>query len=67
MLFDRRAIRRTITSLVVTGLALAPLAVQAVTVNDLYEVTLPIQGSREAAFVEAMKLVAVRVSLSKVA
>jgi hypothetical protein len=62
MLFDRRAIRRTITSLVVTGLALAPLAVQAVTVNDLYEVTLPIQGSREAAFVEAMKLVAVRVS-----
>jgi hypothetical protein len=43
-------------------LALVSLAAQAVTVNDLYEVTLPIQGNREAAFVEALKVVAVRVS-----
>ena len=62
MLFDRRAMRRTMMKLVVAWWALAPLAVQAVTVNDLYEVTLPIQGNREAAFVEAMRLVAVRVS-----
>lgn len=65
-MLDRRAMRRTmrqtIVALVATWMALASIAVQAVTVNDLYEVTLPIQGSREAAFVEALKLVAVRVS-----
>src|SRR5690606_33760389 len=35
---------------------------QAVTVNDLYETSQPVQGSREAAFVEALKTVLVKVS-----
>jgi hypothetical protein len=44
---------------------MAPLishGAQAATVSDLYEVTLPIDGNREAAFVEALRSVAVRVS-----
>lgn len=62
MLPDRRAMRRIIMSLIASWLAMASLTADAVAVNDLYEVTLPIQGSREAAFAEAIRLVAVRVS-----
>ena len=40
--------------------AIAP--VQAVTVTDLYETAQPVEGSRDAAFVEALKTVVVRVS-----
>ena len=42
------------------GLAASP--VFAVTVPDLYEVTLPGAGDRDAAFVDALKAVAVRIS-----
>src|SRR5688572_22913777 len=35
---------------------------QAVTVPDLYETSQPVDGSRDAAFVEALKTVLVRVS-----
>jgi hypothetical protein len=62
MLLDPQAIRRLVTRLIVVWCAFVPLAAQAVTVGDLYEVALPIQGNRETAFVEAMKIVAVRVS-----
>jgi hypothetical protein len=62
MLFDRRALRLIVASLIAGWLALAASAVHAVAVTDLYEVTLPIQGNRDAAFSEALKVVAVRVS-----
>jgi hypothetical protein len=62
MLFDRRALRHIVASLIASWLVLAASAVHAVAVTDLYEVTLPIQGTREAAFSEALKQVAVRVS-----
>jgi uncharacterized protein len=41
---------------------LAFASAQAVTVPDLYETSQPVDGSREAAFVEALKTVLVRVS-----
>ena len=62
MLLDSQAIRRFVARVFVVGFACFSLAAQAVTVSDLYDVALPIQGSREAAFAEAMKVVAVRVS-----
>lgn len=62
MLLDRRAMRRVVVSCIASCLAAASLAAHAVAVNDLYEVTLPIRSTREAAFAEAMRLVAVRVS-----
>ena len=42
--------------------ALTAVPVLAVTVPDLYEVTLPVEGSRDTAFVDALKAIAVRVS-----
>jgi hypothetical protein len=41
---------------------LVAAAAQAVTVTDLYETAQPVEGSRDAAFVEALKTVLVRVS-----
>lgn len=41
---------------------LAVVSAQAVTVTDLYETAQPVDGSRDAAFVEALKTVLVRVS-----
>jgi hypothetical protein len=46
----------------VTVLGLAGTAAHAVTVSDLYEITMPIEQSRDTAFVEALKSVAVKVS-----
>ena len=48
------------TSIAVAGCACA--SAYAVSVTDLYEVTLPIEASRETAFVEALRAVAVRVT-----
>ncbi len=62
MLLDRRAMRRIFMSLIASGLAIMSCVAHAVAVDDLYEVTLPIRDSREAAFSEAMRIVAVRVS-----
>lgn len=62
MLVERQTIKRIVTSIVAGFLAFVSLTSPAVSVNDLYEVTMPIEGNREAAFVEALKLVAVRVS-----
>jgi hypothetical protein len=47
----------------VTGLlSLVDVPARAVSVTDLYEITMPIEQSRDTAFVEALKSVAVRVS-----
>jgi uncharacterized protein len=67
MLVERQTMKRFVVSapwnIVVIGLfSLIALGAEAVTVSDLYEVTLPIEGNREAAFVEALRSVAVRVS-----
>jgi hypothetical protein len=51
-----------IFTLIVTMLGLAGSTAHAVTVSDLYEVTMPIEQSRDTAFVEALKAVAVKVS-----
>ena len=40
----------------------AVVSAQAVTVPDLYDTAQPVEGSRDAAFVEALKTVLVRVS-----
>jgi hypothetical protein len=44
------------------GMLLTSAQVFAATVPDLYDVTLPMEGGRDTAFVEALKAVAVRVS-----
>jgi uncharacterized protein len=62
MLIERRTMKRIATMIVASVVTLMSFASHAVTVNDLYEVTMPIDGNREAAFVEALKAVAVRVS-----
>lgn len=62
MFLDRQAEQRIVKTLVIGWLGLASMAAQAVNIPDLYEITLPIQGSRESAFPEALKMVAVRVS-----
>jgi hypothetical protein len=41
---------------------MASAAVHAVTVNDLYEVSQPVQTTRDAAFVDALRTVVIRVS-----
>lgn len=48
------------TIIAIVGCASA--SAHAVSVTDLYEVTLPIEASRDTAFVEALRAVAVRVS-----
>lgn len=53
-------LRRTRLLLLVLAFAITPAF--AVTVPDLYEVSVPLAGGRDAAFVEAMKAVVVRVS-----
>ena len=53
-------IRRLRFLLLALAFALAPAF--AVTVPDLYEVSVPMTGGRDAAFVEALKTVVVRVS-----
>jgi hypothetical protein len=62
MLGERQTIKRFVLSVVIGLVSLISLDVQAVTVSDLYEVTLPIEANREAAFVDALRSVAVRVS-----
>lgn len=62
MLLELTAMRRIVSSLLFGVLGLVGFVAHAVSVNDLYEVTLPIQGNRESAFAEALKVVAVRVS-----
>jgi hypothetical protein len=62
MRLERQAVRRIVRTLVIGWLGFMSLAAQAVTIPDLYEVTLPIQGNRDSAFPEALKVVAVRVS-----
>lgn len=44
------------------GVALFSMPAVAVTVPDLYDVSLPVAGGRDTAFVDALKAVAVRVS-----
>jgi len=61
MFGDRKSIT-AFAALVFGLLALVAMSARAVTVADLYEVTLPIEGNRETAFSEALKAVAVRVS-----
>lgn len=61
--FARMALFRCLS----LGLALLPVVLaagvaRAVTVTDLYETAQPVEGSRDAAFVEALKTVLVRVS-----
>lgn len=54
--------RRTITGFMAVALAAVGSAAQAVSVEDLYEVTLPVERNADAAFEAALKAVAVRVS-----
>lgn len=49
-------------ALVLCAAAFAAAPAQAVTVPDLYEIAMPVTSTRDAAFVEALKAVAVRVS-----
>jgi uncharacterized protein len=62
MLVERRTIKSVWSSLAIGALCIGSLAARAVSVPDLYEVTIPIEQSRDTAFVEALKSVAVRVS-----
>jgi hypothetical protein len=62
MLVERHAVRRFVTSILAVSLAFLYSLPQAATVDNLYEVTLPIQSSRDAAFADALNAVAVRVS-----
>jgi len=62
MLVERHAVRRLFTSIMAVSLAVVCSLSQAVTVDDLYEVALPIKTTRDAAFEEALNAVAVRVS-----
>jgi uncharacterized protein len=48
--------------LALLAVVLAAPSAQAVTVTDLYETAQPVEGSRDAAFVDALKTVLVRVS-----
>lgn len=48
--------------LVALALLCAPVLVYAITVEDLYETSQPVEGSQDAAFVEALKTVVVKVS-----
>jgi len=62
MLVERRSLKLAMLSLFAFTIGLGGHDATAVSVNDLYEVTMPIEQSRDTAFVEALKLVAVRVS-----
>lgn len=62
MLVERHAVRGFFTSIMAVSLALFCCGSRAVSVDDLYEVTLPIQTTRDAAFEDALNAVAVRVS-----
>jgi hypothetical protein len=62
MLVKRRSMKHLILRLLVALLGFVGAAAHAVTVSDLYEVTMPIEQSRDTAFVEALKAVAVKVS-----
>lgn len=53
---------RLVFANVLCATLLAASSARAVTVPDLYEITLPVEGSRDTAFVDALKSVAVRVS-----
>lgn len=58
-----RALIRWLSLCVTWGLATLAMPVSAVTLNDLYEADQPVlNNAREAAFVEALKTVAIRVS-----
>ena len=48
--------------LLCASVLVATLPAQAVTVPDLYEIAMPVTGTRDAAFVDALKAVVVRVS-----
>jgi hypothetical protein len=62
MLVERRSMKAAVLSLTAVVLSFAGVAARAVSVADLYEVTMPIEQSRDTAFVEALRSVAVRVS-----
>jgi hypothetical protein len=55
-------IRRLRYCLLLCALACAPAWVHAVTVEDLYEVVLPVETTQDAAFAEALRTVVVKVS-----
>jgi len=62
MRVERRFIK-ALLSILAAGLAcLGGSVAHAVSVTDLYEVTMPIEQSRDTAFVDALKAVAVRVT-----
>jgi hypothetical protein len=61
MLVERRTIKVLLSILIAGFLSLGQPA-HAAAVADLYEVTMPIEQSRDTAFVEALKAVVVRVS-----
>lgn len=60
--FALHATRLMTMLLMVTGGVLTCAQAQAVTVPDLYGVTLAVEGNRDTAFVEALKVIVVRVS-----
>jgi uncharacterized protein len=62
MLVKRRSMKHLIFTVLLMVISFAGPAAYAVTVGDLYEVTMPIEQSRDTAFVEALKSVAVKVS-----
>lgn len=62
MLVERRLARILFAKILTVLVGLAAASAHAVNVTDLYEVTVPIEASRDTAFVEALKAVAVRVS-----
>jgi uncharacterized protein len=62
MLVERRSMKMPMLMLLAAVLGLGSVGASAVSVTDLYEVTMPIEASRDTAFVEALKSVAVRVS-----
>jgi len=49
-------------TLLICALMLAPVPASATTVADLYEISVPLEAGQDAAFLEALKAVAIRVS-----
>jgi len=62
MLVQRRSMHRVIQAFFVFIASAFACIAQSATVADLYEVTMPIEQSRDTAFIEALKAVAVKVS-----
>ena len=62
MLVQRRSMHCVIRSFFIFVTSIFACVANAATVTDLYEVTMPIEQSRDTAFVEALKAVAVKVS-----